>query len=148
MISRELALALHDAGVRWSPRSGDRFSLIDPNFTGDVFTLAEMTVEPQGPPDQRVLGFNGTTEWALDSVDLIDALWLPREDQLRELLGPFFRRLAVDDDGFTVTVQLPGRAEEDIHSDSAEDAYGLAVLARLAGAASEESTPLDDRLGQ
>ena len=54
MISRELALALRTAGVRWKPSTGDRFTLLDPAFVGDVFTLAEMTVEPQGPPDAPV----------------------------------------------------------------------------------------------
>ena len=34
-----------------------------------------------------VIGFNGTTEWALDSIELDHVLWLPREDQLRELMG-------------------------------------------------------------
>ncbi len=134
MISRELAVALREAGVRWSPASGDRFSLVDPAFEGDVFTLSDMTIEPQGPPEARVLGFNGTTEWALDSVGLEDALWLPREDQLRELMGASFRGLRVSDDGFVLTVRLPPRPDEEIEADSAADGYALGVLARIAAA--------------
>ena len=70
MISRELAVALREAGVRWTPATGDRFSLVDPAFESDTFTLSDMTIEAQGPPEARVLGFNGTTEWALDSVEI------------------------------------------------------------------------------
>lgn len=134
MISRELALALRTAGVRWSPAPGDRFSLVDPAFEGDIFTLSDMTVEAQGPPEARVLGFNGTTEWAMDSVGLDDALWLPREDQLRELMGGAFVALLARDDGFAVTVRLPPRPDEELIADSAADAYALGVLARIAAA--------------
>lgn len=134
MISRELAVALHEAGVRWFPASGDRFSLVDPAFEGDIFTLSDMTIEAQGPPEARVLGFNGTTEWALDSVGLEDALWLPREDQLRELMGGTFVALRPVDGGFALTVRLPPRPDEDIEAESAADAYALGVLARIAAA--------------
>lgn len=147
MISRELATALRDAGVRWNPTAGDRFSLVDPAFEGEIFTLSDMTIEPQGPVDARVLGFNGTTEWALDSVGLEDALWLPREDQLRELMGTAFAALRAGEVGFVLTVRLPPRAEEEIEADAAADAYALGVLARIA-AANERllPPPLDSRL--
>ncbi len=140
MISRELAVALRDAGVRWSPVPGDRFSLVDPAFEGDVFTLSDMTVEAQGPPDARVLGFNGTTEWALDSVGLDDALWLPREDQLRELMGASFVSLQSRDEVFVVTVRLPPRPDEELEADNPADGYALGVLARIA-AANERLAP-------
>ena len=147
MISRELAIALREAGVRWTPVPGDRFSLLDPAFEGDVFTLSDMTVEAQGPPDARVLGFNGTTEWALDSVGLEDALWLPREDQLRELIGAAFVSLQSRDEGFAVTVRLPPRPDEDLESDSAADCYALGVLARIAAANERLAPPpLDSQL--
>ena len=147
MISRELAVALRDAGVRWTPAMGDRFSIVNENFEGDVFTLSDMTIEAQGPAEARVLGFNGTTEWALDSVGLEDALWLPREDQLRELMGTTFVSLRVEDGAFVVTVRLPPRPDEEIEAESAADAYALGVLARIA-AANERlmPPPLDTQL--
>ena len=92
MISTELAVALRGAGLVWRPRSGDRFQLDEPEFEADVFTVSEMTIEPREYPTGRILAFNGTTEWALDSVALEDALWLPHESQLREMLA---RRLPV-----------------------------------------------------
>jgi hypothetical protein len=152
MISRELAVALREAGVRWIPASGDRFSLLGPSFEGDIFTLSDMTIEAQGPPEARVLGFNGTTEWALDSVGLEDALWLPREDQLRQLMGATFVGLRVADpaeDGFVLTVRLPPRQDEEIEAETAADAYALGVLARIAAANERLAPPpLDTQLGE
>ena len=87
MISTHLAEALRDAGLRWKPASGDRFVIPQPALAGQIFTLSEMTIEAHEYPTGTVLGFNGTTEWALDSVDKADTLWLPREDQLREQIG-------------------------------------------------------------
>ena len=129
MISVELAAALRDAGLVWHPRSGDRFMLTRSTFDGEVFTLSDMVVEAHEGSAGSVLAFNGTTEWALDSTSADDALWLPREDQLRELLGGSFRALAVDGDGFRVSVVLPGAAGPTRYpADSPADAYATALL--------------------
>jgi hypothetical protein len=82
-----------------------------------------MTVEAHEFDTGTVLGFNGTTEWALDSVALEDALWLPREDQLRALLGGTFVSLTA---GFTVATDLGEFSGTD-----AADAYARALLAIL-----------------
>jgi hypothetical protein len=73
-----------------------------------------------------VLGFNGTTEWALDSVALDDALWLPHEHQLRHFLAATFRSLTVRD-GFVVQMQTEGQLH-DFEADDAADAYARAAL--------------------
>jgi hypothetical protein len=99
MIAIERAERLRAAGLRWTPRSGDRFVIDRPALAGEVFTISEMTIEAHDYPTGTVLGFNGTTEWALDSVTQDDAVWLPREDQLRDLLGGTFRSLARALDG-------------------------------------------------
>ena len=93
VISTALARELRDAGLIWTPASGDSFQIALADFEGDVFTVSDMTIEAHRYSTGTVLGFNGTTEWALDSVALDDALWLPREDQLRELLRGTFRPL-------------------------------------------------------
>ena len=92
--------------------------------------MSELTVEAHEYSTGTVLGFNGTTEWALDSVDVNDALWLPREDQLRDLLRVAFRALTRTDDGYVVTLDLDGARREFV-SVSAPEAYGLALLAVL-----------------
>lgn len=132
MISRELAVALRDAGLSWHPESGDRFQLdlpdvVEAEIEADVFTVSEMTIEAHRYPTGTILGFNGTTEWALDSVALADAVWLPREDQLRELLRSTFRALRRLDDAFEVEVEIAGDRLRFEHPDVSE-AYGLALL--------------------
>ena len=93
MITTALAQQLRDAGLTWTPVAGDAFQIARPDFEGDVFTVSDMTIEAHSYSTGTVLGFNGTTEWALDSVALDDALWLPREDQLRDLLRGTFDQL-------------------------------------------------------
>ena len=124
MISTDLALALRDAGLSWHPASGDRFQLDEPEFEADVFTVSEMTIEPRRYSTGTILAFNGTTEWALDSVALDDALWLPREDQLRAQLGDAFNTLTAVPGGFVVTL-TDGTRHLDI---DAERAYARAML--------------------
>ena len=67
MITVELATALKAAGLVWHPASGDRFTLTTVAFDGDVFTVSDMVVEARATSTGTILGFNGTTEWALDS---------------------------------------------------------------------------------
>ena len=127
MISLELARRLRDAGLRWSPAAGDRFVVADRDMDGDVFVVSDMTIEVHDLPHGRVIGFNGTTEWALDSIDKDKAVWLPRESQLRELLAGTFRCLERDDDGWRVRTELRGTAHTSRDAD-AEQAYGFALL--------------------
>lgn len=132
MISRELSIALRDAGLVWHPESGDRFQLdlpeqVEAEIEADVFTLSEMTIEARRYPSGTILAFNGTTEWALDSVAFADAVWLPREDQLRELLRATFRSLTRLEDSFQVEIEVAGDRRRFEHPDVAE-AYGLALL--------------------
>lgn len=140
MISTDLALALRASGLRWRPASGDRFQLDEPEFEADVFTVSEMTVEPREYPTGKILAFNGTTEWALDSVALEDALWLPHEHQLREMLRGTFRALRRREDTHEVEILLragnAGEPERLVfeHPEPA-DAYALAVLELLRRAA-------------
>ena len=135
MISTALAADLRAAGLTWTPVSGDAFQIAGADFEGDVFTVSDMTIEAHAYPSGTILGFNGTTEWALDSVALDDALWLPREDQLRDALAGTFVRLTRDvgDDertSYSVTTMVDGEETRSVSDDPAE-AYGLALLALL-----------------
>ena len=132
MISVELAKKLRTIGLRWTPRPGDRFTLLAPDLTDEVFTISEMVVEAHEFSSGTVLGFNGTTEWALDSVDVDDALWLPREDQLRGLLGATFRSLVAHPPRCTVTTLSPSGLEQAFEAESVPDAYAAALLSLVA----------------
>ena len=135
-ISRDVAQQLRDAGLAWKPTAGDRFVVLsEAREEDDVFTVSDMVVEKHDHPTGTILGFNGTTEWALDSVRIEDALWLPREDQLRDLLGPAFRSLARSTMGwYQVLVEVPGRPEQVFDSENPADAYAEALLALVKAA--------------
>lgn len=131
MISLERAQQLDLAGVRWRPVAGDRFIVRSAEMAGEIFTVADMVVEAREYPSATLLSFNGTTEWALDSVQLDETLWLPLEHQLRELLGPSFRSLTRSEGAYLIAVELPGRGEHRFVADRPEDAYAQAVLALI-----------------
>jgi hypothetical protein len=126
-----VAQQLKDAGLTWKPGSGDRFAIPDRGLDDEVFVLSHMTIEVHTMPEGRVIGFNGTTEWAMDDVEIEEALWLPREDQLRELLGGTFRELRRGDGGFEVKTDLLGETKVFVAA-AAENAYGAALLNLLA----------------
>jgi hypothetical protein len=123
----ELAWQLKNAGLTWKPQLGDRFAIPDRDLDDEVFVLSNMTIQVHDRPEGRIIGFNGTTEWALDDVDLDEALWLPREDQLRELLGGTFRSLHQDQETHTVRTELLGRQQEFVAA-TAEEAYAAALV--------------------
>lgn len=130
MISLDLARRLtHDAGVLWEPTAGDRFVIDAELLTSDVFWISDLTIEPQHFADQTVLGFNGTTEWALDSVSLDQSLWLPREDQLRTLLGDRLESLRRTEAGWEVTYAASDSTRHTVTDPDVECAYATALLA-------------------
>lgn len=132
MISVDTARLLRDAGLSWTPASGDRFVVVDRDMDSEVFVLSEMTVEVQRVGRGHVIGFNGTTEWALDSVDDQDAVWLPRESQLREALAATFRSLCRQEHGWQVELEINGVPARVQHRD-AEEAYAQALLQLITG---------------
>jgi hypothetical protein len=123
MIPVALAQQLREAGLRWKPARGDRFVVPDREMDDDVFVLSDMTIEVHALPEGTVIGFNGTVEWALDDVDIAEAVWLPHEDQLRSLLGAGFERLERDSDGYRVYCRRGS-----FTAPTAEQAYALALL--------------------
>ncbi len=108
--------------------------VVDRDMDSEVFVLSEMTVEVQRLGNRQVIGFNGTTEWALDSVDDQDAVWLPRETQLRELLAGTFRSLHRVGDRWQVAIEVNSEPATFSNPD-AEQAYALALLHLVTGSA-------------
>ena len=130
MISYELATRLHDIGLAWTPSEGDRFVLPDRDLDGKVFTISDMVVEVRRSPVGTLIAFNGTTEWALDAIEQAEAVWLPREQQLRELLGDSLLSLARVEEGWRCTIRL-GEGLVEVESERADEAYGLALVELL-----------------
>ena len=135
MIPVPLARALRVAGLAWTPTSGDRFVVRDRDMDDQVFVLSDMTVELRTVGTGTVLAFNGTTEWALDSLDQDEVLWLPGEDQLRDLLGERFVRLEQTEGSWAVVTayadDASGAPPSVTTGSTAAEAYALALLATL-----------------
>lgn len=148
MLDLTLARRLRVAGLAWNPLPGDRFVVPDRGMDEDVFVVSHMVVEIHDTPTGQVIAFNGTTEWALDSLEQEQVVWMPREAQLRELLGDRFVGLESVTGGFAVTLRVGSgeRARQVREVDvDAESAYARAVLTVLdslsageAGASGEE----------
>lgn len=86
MLSLTTALALREAGLAWTPQNLDFFAIPMPEFEGQVFAINDMTILAEPLYGQPAITFHGSVEWALDHVWLGEVIWLPREEQLRELL--------------------------------------------------------------
>jgi hypothetical protein len=127
LLGVNVAQQLKDAGLSWKPALGDRFAIPDRDLDDELFVLSNMTIQIYNLPEGRVIGFNGTTEWALDDLEIEEAIWLPREDQLRELLGGTFRLLRRIDTGFQVEMDLLG-ATRSFVAGTPEEAYAAALL--------------------
>ncbi|WP_432993555.1 pilus assembly protein CpaE [Dactylosporangium sp. CA-233914] len=128
MISIELAIELRAAGLAWHPAPGDRFAIPDRGLDDQAFVLSDMIIQLHDlPGGGSVIGFNGTTEWALDDIERDEAIWLPHEHQLRGRLGAAFRALERSGDGWRVTLD----GHPDSFGATPEDAYALALLRTL-----------------
>jgi hypothetical protein len=136
VISRQLAADLRDAGLPWSPAKGDWFVIPDHGLDQLEFVVSDMVIETRRMARGRqMLAFNGTTEWAMDTLAASDALWLPREDQLRSVLGEAFmglEYLAGETPGYAVTMLL-GDSEQRYVDVDVESAYARAARALLRG---------------
>ena len=134
VISRQLAGDLRDAGLAWTPSKGDWFVIPDHGLDELEFVVSDMVIETRRMAfDRQMLAFNGTTEWAMDTLAASEALWLPREDQLREVLGEAFiglEHLPGETPGYAVSVLL-GDTEQRFVDIDVESAYGRAALALL-----------------
>ena len=104
------------------------FFIPRPEIADSVFIVSDMVVELVGSGGDSRFHFNGTVEWALDSVESDGVIWLPRENQLRELLGDYFLSLDSSAGGYVVTVSGPGKAYHTEAELDAADAYARAAL--------------------
>jgi hypothetical protein len=121
--------AMERADLAWTPEVGDRFLVPDRDLD-EPFIVSEMVIEVRDLPTGRLIRFNGTTEWALDSVAADEVLWVPWEHQFRGLLGDRFaamERVPGEVEGYAV-VLTDGSRHLDVDP---ERAYAQAVLAVL-----------------
>lgn len=137
MLSLTTATALREAGLLWTPQNLDFFAIPMPEFEGQVFAINDMTVLAEALYGEPAITFHGSVEWALDHLWQGDVIWLPREDQLRELLeerllGQQQPALTLETSryGYRCTINVQGEplAFEDF---DASEAYAAALLHML-----------------
>jgi hypothetical protein len=133
MIDGGLAQSLYDAGIRWQPANGDWFCLFDD--TSEPWLVSSGAVELALIDGSPALLFHGASEWALDSVLAHEALWMPSETQVRELLlttlGPkAVLQIEVWAQGTRCRAQVGDWCYE-ASSTHAVDAYALVLLAAM-----------------
>jgi hypothetical protein len=144
MISRELAVRLSPR-LDWKPSNGDLFFIPRPEIADSVFLVSDMVVELVVRDATPRFHFNGTVEWALDSVELGEVCWLPREDQLRDLIGDHFLSLDRAGGDYVVSLSGPGRAHHTAPQPSAADAYATALLYVLDRSEAPERSEIRER---
>ena len=115
----------------WTPANGDQFFIPRPEISESVFTISDMVVELIVRNGEERFHFNGTVEWALDSVESDAVVWMPREEQLRDLLADAFLSLDREGDGFVVSGTGPDGAFHTAAQADASDAYAEALLVVL-----------------
>jgi hypothetical protein len=129
MLSLSLAKQLKKAGLDWSPQLLDIFVVPDRGLDDTPFVLTDVMAYVELFRGSPMVTFHGTAEWALDYVLQSEALWLPSEAQLHELLrahGANFTLKSVPD-GYRCEIT---RGSVGIAFDAADaaDAYGAALL--------------------
>lgn len=128
MISLELALQLREAGLQWQPTLFDFFAAPQTALEDRVFVLSDMMAEIEILKGWPAITFNGAVEWALDYILQEEVVWMPREEQLRQLLEAkvgFFELIKTEQ--YHCTFHWQGQ-KHSFPADSASSAYGQALL--------------------
>ena len=86
MVSISTAAALREAGLEWTPRALDFFAIPSPDLDEQIFVINDMMIMAEPISGRLAITFHGSAEWALDHLWAGEVVWLPREDQLREML--------------------------------------------------------------
>ena len=137
MISLSLAKRLKEAGLVWQAGVNDYFAIPDRYMDDRVFVISDLLANLNLLRGWPVVTFHGTAEWALDYILTTEVVWLPREDQLRQLILESAAvekvdSLQLDFDGTLYQCKVMLAAEElQAESTSATDAYGKILLQLL-----------------
>ncbi len=97
-----------------------------------VFVISDVSADMELLKGQSIVTFTGTSEWALDYVMTTDVVWMPTEEQLRDLLE---RRLGARPalklihapDGYWCEIGFRGQTLA-FRATEASEAYAQALL--------------------
>ena len=134
MISLTTAIQLKEAGLKWVPALHDFFAIPERNLDERLFVISDMLVTVEQLSGLQVVSFQGASEWSLDYLLATEAVWIPREDQLRKALEailftkPGWRfELAVDENNQRCLIPW-GEEELVFEAEDASHAYAAALL--------------------
>ena len=133
MISLTAARELKERGLVWRPSLYDLFVIPDSDLDR-IFVVSDMMIDIQQLFGREIITFNGAVEWSLDNIMVADALWMPTESTLRELVQS---RLANDagsslqlighGSGYCCQI-MEGEATTKFEASEASDAYARVLL--------------------
>lgn len=86
MLSLATAHQLKKAGLEWTPQLHDTFALPERDMDERHFVITEVMAYIEVLWGSPMVTFHGTAEWALDYILQTEAVWIPSETQLRELI--------------------------------------------------------------
>lgn len=129
MLALSLAKQLKDAGLQWQPQLHDAFVIPDRGLDERPFVITEVLAYIEQLWGSPMVTFHGTAEWALDYVLQTEAVWIPSESQLRELMIEQVADFSLvhTADGYECHFVLRGQAYT-YRARDACDAYGSALL--------------------
>jgi hypothetical protein len=140
MLDIDMARKLKQAGLTWVPKLLDYFILPDRHMDDHIFVISDLLVTVDMLQNNKIISFQGSPEWALDYLITTEAVWLPREDQLRRALKAAL--FALDAEQPISIISHKARAvcritlqDEDqiFEADNVSQAYANALLYLLVG---------------
>ena len=135
MITLPMALRLKQAGLEWNPQLHDFFAVPERGMDTRVFVISDLQANIEKLFGSEVVAFQGASEWALDYLVTSEAVWMPREDQLREAL---IAQLSEPSLKLEFTPEIchleirSGSVRLSFDARQVEDVYSLALLQVLA----------------
>jgi hypothetical protein len=142
MISLLTARKLKEAGLVWLPQHLDYFAIPEMGLDDRVFVISDVLVTLEYLQAIQVVSFQGASEWALDYLIIAEAIWLPREDQVRQALEAAL--IASGSPGLQMVAAISGyqcsitynQNELSFNARVASEAYAAALLYILKSRAS------------
>lgn len=141
MLSLALAEQLKKAGLEWQPQLHDTFAIPERGMNEQRFVITEVLAYIELFHGSPVVTFHGTAEWALDFILQTEAVWIPSETQLREMIAGIAGDLVLAQtaDGYECGLDFRGERLA-FTADNACDAYGSALLQLLWRQAADPAT--------
>lgn len=136
MISLALAVRLKRSGLSWTPQLNDFFAIPERGLDAHIFVLSDLQASIEKLFGSEVVAFQGASEWALDYLVSSEAVWMPREEQIRAALlerlpeGDVNLRLDCTRSGYQLQVSS-GDLLVCSQAQNAEDAYAEVLLQLL-----------------